>query len=115
MNDERWEQFIELARQKFRGVKVSTEDLVVSTQDGLQKQGTQDILVFDKGDDRFKLVRENRPVVLEKKMHYSHRQGDTAQTEYKFSDTEFSHKLRVYRETDIDEWEEIDARVPLGF
>ena len=30
-----------------------------------------------------------------------------AQTQYKFSETEFSHKLRVYKEEGFEEWDEI--------
>ena len=59
----------------------------MDTQDGPIKQGTQDILIFEKSIRiNFKLVRENRPVVLEKKEMYSHRAGQSAQTQYKFSE-----------------------------
>jgi hypothetical protein len=64
-------------------------------------------LIFENGQGKFKVVRENRPLILEKKMHYSHRPGDTARTEYKLSETEVTHKLRVYKEVDFDEWEEV--------
>jgi hypothetical protein len=108
MTDEKWEQLVEVAQKNFQNVKLSHEDLILETADGPQKRGTQDILVFDHpAGGRYKLVRENHPVVLEKKEMFSHRAGDTARTEYKFSETEFSHKLRVYKEVDFDEWEEI--------
>ena len=107
MTDEKWEQLVSLAKSNFKNVELTTEDLVVSTSDGPQVQGTQDVLIFDKDKDRFKLVRENRPVVLEKKMFYSHRAGDTARSEYKFSDTELSHKLKVYRDEGVDDWQEV--------
>lgn len=107
MTDEKWEQLVEVAKRHFQNVSVKTEDLIAETPDGARKQGTQDVLMFEKSKQRFKLVRENRPVVLEKKQYYSHRAGDSARTEYKFSDTEFSHKLKVYKEEDFDDWEEI--------
>jgi hypothetical protein len=108
MQDERWQQLTEMARKHFKNEQLHTEDLVVETEDGPQKRGTQDILEFEHPDgSRYRLVRENRPVVLEKKELYSHRAGQSAQTQYKFSNTEFSHKLRVYREVAFDEWEEI--------
>jgi hypothetical protein len=68
-----------------------------------------DILEFSRGGDRFKLMRENRPVVLERTEHHAKRASDTARIDYKFSDTEFSHKLRVYKETDDGEWDEIST------
>ena len=106
MTDERWEQFVEMAQGKFQHVMVSKEDLIGPTG---EVQGSADVVKFFIPEmGRFRVVRENKPVVLEKKMHYSHRQGDTARTEYVFSDTELSHKIRVYKEVD-DEWEEISA------
>jgi len=108
MIDEKWKQLVDAARKNFKNAELSHEDLIVQTADGPQKRGTQDILIFDHpAGGRYKLVRENHPVVLEKKEFFSHRAGDTARTEYKFSDTEFSHKLRIYKETDYDEWDEV--------
>lgn len=109
MTDERWQQFIELAKDQFSGVEVSTEDLTVQTLDGPEVRGSVDTLIFERDGDRFKLERENRPIVLEKKEHFAKRATDTARTEYKFSETEFSHKLRVYKETDAGDWDEIST------
>ncbi|MEZ4180625.1 MAG: hypothetical protein R3B41_03920 [Candidatus Doudnabacteria bacterium] len=108
MQDERWQQFVELAKSQFEEVEVWTEDLVYQTEDGPQIQGTVDILEFEKSNgDRFRLERENRPVVLDKKMHFAKRASDTAQTEYVLSDSEYSHKIKVYQEDMSGEWEEV--------
>ena len=108
MNDEKWQQLVEAAQKHFKDVRLYAEDLILETQDGPQKQGTKDILEFEHpAGGRYKLVRENRPVVLEKKELYSHRAGQSAQAQYKFSATEFSHKLKVYKEVDFDDWEEL--------
>lgn len=108
MTDDRWEELIETLKKQ-GDVGVTTEPLYQTTGDGDQEIGTQDIAVFKRGSMKYRVVRENRPVVLEKKMMYSHRQGDTARTEYKLSDTEMSHKVRVFKEIDFDEWEEMSA------
>ena len=107
MVNEKWEELVEAAKKHFKNVSLTQEDLIMDTQDGPVKQGTQDILIFENAAGKFKLSRENKPVVLEKKELYSHRAGQSAQTQYKFSETEFSHKLRVYKEVDYDEWEEV--------
>ena len=108
MQEEKWQQLVEAAQRHFKYAKLTNEDLILETPDGPQKQGNQDVLVFEHpSGDKYKLVRENRPVVLEKKELYSHRAGQTAQTQYKFSETEFSHKVRVYKEDGYDEWDEI--------
>lgn len=108
MTEDKWQQLLEMAMKNFPGFSLTHEDLVMDTSDGPQKQGTQDVLIFKHPSGlRYKLVRETRPVVLAKKELYSHRAGQSAQTEYKFSQTEFSHKLRVFKEIDFDDWEEI--------
>ncbi len=107
MDDNRWKQLVEMAKERFDDVSAATEPLAAETPEGEQRRGTRDILEFENSRGRFRLVRENHPVVLDKKEHFTHRPGDTARTEYKFSETEFSHKLKVYRERDFEEWEEI--------
>jgi hypothetical protein len=107
MTDEKWEELVDIAQKNFKFVKLRTEDLIMDTPEGPQRQGTQDILEFENPSGRFQVVRENKPVVLEKKMTYSHRMGDTAHTEYKLSETQLSHKIRVYKEEGFDDWEEI--------
>ncbi len=114
MQDDKWQQLVLMARENFRNVKVTTEDFIVETEDGPQKRGTQDILEFENQSGRYRLVRENKPVVLGKVEHFSHRAGDMARTEYKLSETELSHKLRVYKEVEFDEWDEITLD-KLGF
>src|SRR4029077_15844964 len=98
MQDDKWSQLVETAKANFRNVKISKQDLIVQSDDGPQNRGTQDILQFENNAGSFKIVRENKPVVLGKVEHFSHRAGDMARTEYKLSETELSHKLRVYKE-----------------
>ncbi len=82
MTDDNWQNLVQLAQQSFRKVKLTTEPLVADTPDGPIEQGTEDVLEFENQAGRFQVVRENGPAVLDKKMLYSHRQGDTARTEY---------------------------------
>ncbi len=108
MTDDKWQQLVELAEKNFRQVSVKSEKIFIDAPDGEQtEQGTEDVLEFENAAGRFQVVRENRPAVLGKKMLYSHRIGDTARTEYQVSDTELSHKLRVYKEAGDDDWEEV--------
>lgn len=110
MDNDRWEQLKEEIKRKFKLEQELAEDLMVETNNGLVKQGTAEVLIFTTPMGRIKLVRESRPVVLDKKFIYSHRAGQAARTEYEFSDTEFSYKLKAYQwDDDNDEWKEIDA------
>lgn len=107
MTNERWEEFVEGIKNQYDDYSIRHEEWEVEY--GEQRDGASvDILEFTGPDkNRYKLVRENTPLVLDKKHHYSHRQGDTARTEYVLSDTELSHKLKVYKEDDYGDWQEI--------
>jgi hypothetical protein len=108
MTDEKWEQLVEMIKQHFTPVKQWQEDIILETEAGSEKRGIKEIVEFlHPTRINYRLVRESRPLVLEKKEHFSHRMGDTARVEYKHSQTEFTHKLKVYKETNFDEWEEI--------
>jgi len=102
MNDEKWEQLVENLQSKFTVIEHNTEDIEAE-----KYTQTNDVIVFDTDAGRIRLIRETKPVLLEKKQFYSHRPGDTARTEYVFSDNEKSYKLRVYKENDYGEWDEI--------
>ena len=110
MDIDRFEQIKENIKRKFKVEEEGTEDLMSETADGLVKQGTAEFLVVQTPLGRIKLTFEKRPVVVDKKFIYSHRAGQAARTEYEFSDSEFSYKLRAYKWDDIEEaWDEIDA------
>ena len=108
MDNDRWEQLKENIRRKFKVLEEKTEDLIMDTADGEIKQGEQEILDVMTPVGKIRLAREVRPRVLEKKYRYSHRAGDSAQTEYKFSKTEKTYKLKIYKwDEDEEEWEEL--------
>lgn len=108
MNDEHWENLKINLGKKFEVVEDKTEDLLVDTPEGAVKQGEQNVLVVRTPLGKIKLVREIRPKILEKKYHYTHRQGAAAQTEYKFSDTEKTYKLRLFKQDELGDWEELN-------
>lgn len=108
MTDEKWQQLIDTAQKNFDEVSVQTEDLFIETGEGEVVAGNQDILEFTNARGHFRVVRENKPVLLEKKMHFSHRQTDAARTEYVFSDSEKSQKIIFYKEDLDGEWQKID-------
>ncbi|MBI2356163.1 MAG: hypothetical protein HYV13_03095 [Candidatus Doudnabacteria bacterium] len=111
MENDKWEGLKEEIKRKFKILEEKTEDVLGETSDGLVKQGVAEVLIIKTPMGKIKLVRENRPAVLDKKFIYSHRAGQAGRTEYTFSDTEFSHKLRAFKwDEDEDDWKEIDAK-----
>lgn len=110
MTDERWEQFVDRAQKNFSNVQVKVEEWE-EEYGGQLASGKNDVLEFvlPDSDVRYRVVRENRPVILDKKQFYSHRAGDTARTEYVLSDSELTHKIKVFQEDEMGDWVEIRA------
>jgi len=110
MDIDKWEALKEELGRKFKVVEEATEDLTVRTQEGDVLSGHADVLILETPMGRVKLAFEIRPVVLDKKEFYSHRAGQSARTEYEFSATEKTYKLKAYKwDDDFEEWKEIDA------
>jgi hypothetical protein len=110
MDLDRWMQLKESLRSRFTIEQEGIEDLTMDTQDGTVNTGTAEFLVMETPMGKIKLAFEKKPLVLDKKEHYSHRAGQAARTEYQFSDSEFTYKLKAYKWNDIEEeWDEIDA------
>jgi len=110
MQDDKWEQLKEELKRKFSIEDTHFEDLTVNTADGPVIYGKVEVLIFETPMGKIKLARESKPVVLGKKEFYSHQQGKAARTEYQFSETEFSHKIKASKwDDDLDDWKEIDA------
>lgn len=113
MTLERWEQIKEMVKRQYSVEDEGTEDLLVETGEGMVKQGEAEFIIFDApsalGGGRMKLELQKKPRLEEKKYHFSHRQGDAARVEYKFSDSETVLQLKAYKEDEDGEWKEIDA------
>lgn len=110
MNKENWNELKERIKKKFPVLEEKLEDLIMQTADGSIKQGEQEILAVKTPAGKIRLACEIKPAVLEKRIHYTHRQGQAAQTDYKFSETEKTYKLKFYKwNEEEDEWQEINA------
>ncbi len=59
--------------------------------------------------------RTTKPLVVDKKMHYSNRAGGESHVEYVYSKTETTSRVRLYKWSDaLSDWEEIDATALTG-
>ena len=106
MNDEKWFDLKDSIKEKFEILKDKTEDLTINTEESEQKLGTVDILISQTPMGKIKLERTNKPVILDKKVHY-HRKQEGSKVEYIYSDTELTHRLEAYKWND-NEWQKID-------
>ena len=110
MDIDQWEAMKDGLRRKFEFEEEAEEELKMDTADGEVIKGSANFVVMSTPIGRVKLAFEKKPLVLDKHEHFSHRAGEAPRTEYKFSDTEFSYKLKAYKWNDIDEtWNPIDA------
>ncbi len=108
MTYERWEEIKEHIKGRFEIIDEKTEDLLAQTAEGPVKQGVCEILIAHTSAGKIKLVCEIRPKILEKKFHYTHQQGKSAEVQYVLSDTEKTYQLRLYRWDDREEdWSEL--------
>lgn len=113
MNDEKWKGII--GQLKDNGAIEILEEFTAELpeEDG---PGTLEVVIFTGPLGKMKFERLTRPIVLDKKVTQSRRIGSEAKIEYKYSDEEFSHKFKAYKEAGPDEWLEIEMdRGPMNF
>ena len=103
MNDERWEEVLRRLDRQFGNLEFDeTEDE--------ETRAVLESVVWSGAQGRLKLTRTTRPLVVDKKLHYSSRAAGGTHVEYVYSDTETTSRIRLYRWSDpANDWEEIDA------
>lgn len=102
MNAEKWGEIIDLVTEKFGIIEQGKEDL---------DPGEGEFLIFEGPLGKMKVVREVRPLVIDKKVHSSRRIGSMATEEFIYSDTEKTEKLKAYRRDENDEaWVEMEMK-----
>lgn len=110
MTPDKWEQIKENIKRNFTVEDQGVEDVLVETGEGPIKQGAAEYIIFDGPMGRIKLRLEKKPKLEDKKYFYSHRAGDAARVEYKFSDKETVLTFKAYKWNELeDDWKEIDA------
>ena len=109
MNDEKWEDLVTRIERKLKVIekKVTTAD---------EGRTSIETVIFQGPEGRMKLERVSKPLVVDKKMHYSRRIGSKSEVEYVYSPTDKVHRVRLFKWSDaMKEWEELklDRFVPL--
>ena len=103
MNDQRWEEVLKRLDRQFGGLEF----------DETEEEETQTVtesVAWQSPQGRMKLTRTTRPLVVDKKMHYSHRIGGGTSVEYVYSKTESTSRIRLFKWSEsLNDWEEIDA------
>lgn len=111
MTDEKWEDLKENIREKFTILEEKSEPDVMTDDLGNEIKGTKESIVFIGPFGKMLAERTTRPVILDRKTHYRKTQTGKALVEYIVSDTEFTHKINLYKWDDTkQDWGEIDVR-----
>ena len=104
MNAEKWGEIIDLVQDKFGIIDKGKEALDPGPGEG-------EFLIFEGPIGKMKVVREIKPVVLDRKVHSSRRVGSTTTEEFVYSDTEKYEKLKAYNWSDEDQvWVEMEMK-----
>ena len=110
MIDERWETLVDKIDEQFGIISYKKSDLYIEADDGKKKKhGYKEVLIFNGRLGEMMLERVSRPLVLDKKVHYSGRKSES-RIEYIHSDNEYTHKVIAYLLKD-NQWTEIDFRL----
>lgn len=112
MQQNKWEEITSNIKDNFEIIDERKED-ILSKKDDDQKQiiGAKEIIVFNSPNmGRIKLEYIVKPVVLDKKEHYTKRTSTHSTTEYILSDTEFTRRMEAFRWDEANnEWAMIDS------
>jgi hypothetical protein len=109
MTQERWDNLTEMIEAKFGIDERHTEELDLG-EDAAKKpiKGEKEVIEFQGPMGKMKLERITKPLVLDKKTRYTRRIGSQTKVDYVYSETEKTHRLKVYRFIN-EEWEEVKA------
>ncbi len=111
MNDEKWGDILDLIEQKFGVLEKNEEEIPIGDdfEDDKAREKVESV-IFNGPLGKMKVQRITRPVILDKKVHYSKRIGAKTEVEITFSEEEFTQKIKVFKWDDIDrEWVEVEA------
>jgi hypothetical protein len=99
MNDEKWEELVTRIENKLKVIEKKT-----TTAD--EGRTTIERVIFEGPEGRMKLERVSKPLVVDKKFHYSRRIGSQQSVEYVYSPTDKVQRVQLFKWTG-GEWEEM--------
>lgn len=110
MKQEKWEEIKGKIKDQFEVIEEKKEPLMIRVGlEDSQKAGDKDIIIFQSPIGKVKLEYLIKPVILDKKEHFSKRAGTSARTEYELSETEFVRRMEAYKWNEADQdWQSID-------
>ena len=103
MNDQRWEEVLRRLDKNFGDLEFD------EVEDG-ETQAVTEWVIWTGPQGKMKLARTTKPLVVDKKTHFSSRIGGGTHVEYVYSKTETTSRVRLFRWVEsASDWEEVDA------
>lgn len=110
MQDEQWENLIDNLEIKFGKLERKKQTTSSIDDVGNKTKNEEEWLEFETPMGEMKLSRVVRPMIIDKKFHYTHGSGGKGKVEYIVSDTEKSHKVTLYKRDDLNnDWQEVQT------
>lgn len=101
MTLDRWIELLERIDRTF----TITDRTIEEFEDG---PGEVETIFFRAPSGEMRLERTVRPVVLSKKVKFSNRVGAAPTTQYTYSDSETSDRVRLFQRGTAGDWVEVD-------
>jgi len=103
MSPDKWDEIKEKIKEKFEVEEEKIEEIYNIPN------GTDETIIFDSPLGKLKAVYTTKPKVLDKTTLYATRIGANTKVEYKYSDTEFTNRLDIFKWDPVQEnWERAD-------
>jgi len=109
MQDDKWDDLIDSLEMKFGKVDRKHRSTITTDDVGHEIKNDEEWIEFESPLGKMKLIRVTRPMIIDKKFHYTHTGGSKGKVEYVLSDTELSHKVTLYQWNNIkQDWQEME-------
>jgi hypothetical protein len=109
MQDEQWNNLIDNLELKFGKLERKHQTAIQTDDIGHEIKNREEWVEFETPMGKMKLSRVTRPMIVDKKVHYTHTGGSKGKVEYILSENEFSHKVTLYNWNKLrNEWQEME-------
>lgn len=109
MTDAKWENLIFMIEEKFGIAKRNKESIEISQNSkGESIMGEIESIEFKTPNGQMKIERIGRPKIIDKKVLSTKRIGGKVAVDYIYSEDEKSYKVKLYRQVEGGEWQEVD-------
>ena len=108
MQDEKWAELIYNLEAKFGELERKTQTTVSKDDAGHERKTSEEWLIFKTPMGKMKLSRITRPMIIDKKFHYTHSTKSKGKVEYIMSDTEKSYNVQLSKWDELkNDWQEV--------